>query len=340
MKRKPGNIIALYAVFAVIAVIGYFFRHYKVKEMSVEANVTLIFSSFIYLILIWEVNRFIHYRFNKWIPFEKNLPLRIILQLIVAGVYMMILRFILINLFNDEIPEYVKNDSIILRVVYFIDFIMAISIHLAYISNYFFKQWKASLQKAERLEKEKTQVQFDNLKNQLNPHFLFNNLTLLDGLIHEQPELASKFLQHLSKVYRYVLQNEEKETVTLQTENEFINHYVLLMEMRFDGGLKITRNFSSDSLEKRIVPVTMQILIENAIKHNTTHFQKPLNIDLSSDDYFLTIKNNIQLKPQVESSNKLGLSNLSNLYKYLTKKNVEISTENNTFIVKVPLMDE
>jgi LytS/YehU family sensor histidine kinase len=228
----------------------------------------------------------------------------------------------------------------VLKVVYFMDFILAIAIHLGYISSYFFNQWKLSLQKTERLEKEKTQVQFDNLKNQLNPHFLFNSLTLLDGLIHEDPALASQFLQHMSKVYRYILQNKEKELVTVSTENNFIENYISLMETRFGAALSIERKFSPAALEKKVVPVTLQILIENAIKHNIATQAQPLKIEIMNDEKFLWVRNNLQLKPQVEHSNRQGLDNLKALYHYLSPLAVDVQRNETHFCVKVPLLAE
>lgn len=340
MKKNLLRFILTIAGAAVLAIIGLVIRLWLLPGVPAANQIGMTISSFVYALLIWEGNRLINLYLNKILPFEKNVTLRLITQLLVAALYMVIIRFSALYFFWERIPEFVRREEVVLRIIYFLDIILAAAIHLAYISRYFFKQWKLSLQKAERLEKEKTQVQFDNLKNQLNPHFLFNNLTLLDGLIHEQPELASKFLQHLAKIYRYVLQNQDKETVSLETENAFINHYVSLMETRFGEGLKITRSFTPGALEKRIVPVTLQILIENAIKHNTVHPQTPLNIELYNDGEYLIAKNNIQLKKQVESSNRLGLSNLKSLYLYLSKKNIEIYNQNQCFTVKIPLIEE
>jgi two-component system LytT family sensor kinase len=340
MKKSILRFIITMASAALLSIIGLLIRMWLVPHVVAGHQIGITISSFFYAILIWEGNRLINLYLNKIIPFEKNVTLRIIVQLLVASMYMVIVRFSAIYFFWERIPEFVRRQEVVLRIIYFLDIILAAAIHLAYISRYFFKQWKLSLQKAERLEKEKTQVQFDNLKNQLNPHFLFNNLTLLDGLIHEQPELASKFLQHLAKIYRYVLQHQDKETVSLETENEFINHYVSLMETRFGEGLKITRSFTPEALEKRIVPVTLQILIENAIKHNTVHPKNPLIIQLYEEEGYLLAKNNIQLKKQVESSNQVGLSNLKSLYLYLSKKNIEIYNQNQYFTVKIPLIEE
>jgi LytS/YehU family sensor histidine kinase len=195
-----------------------------------------------------------------------------------------------------------------------------------------------SLIQAERLEKEKTQVQFDNLKNQLNPHFLFNALTALNSLIFENQTLASHFLQHLSKVYRYVLQNKDKNFVSVQTELDFIQNYVFLVHTRFASMLRITFNIDAQSKEKAIVPVTLQILIENALKHNVVDKDRPLTIRIETHDDYLVVSNNLQLKKLVETSNKQGLENLKSLYVFLTDRPVVISSGDSEFSVAVPLV--
>src|SRR5690606_15421651 len=133
----------------------------------------------------------------------------------------------------------------------------------------YFEKWQQSIDRAERLEKEKAQVQFDNLKNQLNPHFLFNALTSLNSLIKTNPQLASDFLQHMSRVYRYVLRHKDKHVVSLHEELDFISNYLFLMKTRFGEAFQFTCEVPEKEKEKGIVPVTLQILIENAVKHNT-----------------------------------------------------------------------
>ena len=192
---------------------------------------------------------------------------------------------------------------------------------------------------AERLEKEKSQVQFDNLKNQLNPHFLFNALTSLNGLIFENQGLASQFLQHLSKVYRYVLQNKDKNFVPLQTELDFIENYVFLLRTRFQQALgQLQFDISEAGRERAIVPVTLQILIENALKHNIADVERPLKVEVMTIGDYFVVSNNLQLRKLVETSNKQGLENLRSLYQFLTKKPVIVEQTDDRFAVKIPLL--
>jgi two-component system LytT family sensor kinase len=181
-------------------------------------------------------------------------------------------------------------------------------------------------------------VQYDNLKNQLNPHFLFNSLTSLNSLIFENPQLASEFLHQLSKVYRYVLENKEKTLVSLSTEVNFISNYVQLLISRFDKGLQVNINISEQALDQKILPVTLQILIENAMKHNITSQDSPLVIDIYDESNYLVVKNNLQIKQIVDNSNGQGLENLRSLYRVLIENEIVIEKNDANFIVKIPLL--
>ncbi|MDZ4822755.1 MAG: histidine kinase [Flavobacteriales bacterium] len=188
------------------------------------------------------------------------------------------------------------------------------------------------------MQREKATVQYDNLTNQLNPHFLFNSLSSLNSLIQDDQQLASDFLQHLSKVYRYVLQNKDKETVSIQTELDFIRNYVFLLETRFQEGFSVNYNLQPDDLEREIVPVTLQILIENAVKHNIITASKPLMLEIASDGEFIIVKNTLQKKSNVETSNKQGMEKLKTLYRYITQKQIVVEETATEFIVKLPLV--
>jgi LytS/YehU family sensor histidine kinase len=225
-----------------------------------------------------------------------------------------------------------------LAATWFLYALASVVVNGIFIIGFFIEQWKISLVRAERLEKEKTQVQFDNLKNQLNPHFLFNALTSLNSLIFENQGLASQFLQHLSKVYRYVLQNKDKNFVTVQTELDFIQNYVFLLRTRFEVALTITFRIDDHSKDKAIVPVTLQILIENALKHNIVDKDRPLSIRIETNDEYLVVSNNLQVRKLVETSNKQGLDNLKSLYAFLTDKPVRIESNEGQFSVSVPLV--
>ncbi|GAB3800782.1 hypothetical protein GCM10028819_26770 [Spirosoma humi] len=191
---------------------------------------------------------------------------------------------------------------------------------------------------ATRLERDKTEIQYQNLINHLNPHFLFNSLTSLNSLIIIDPKQASGFLQKLSAIYRYILQNKDKETISLGSELAFVQQYIDLQQAQLEDGLHIILDIPTEYLTYEIVPVTLQNLFENAIKHNTTDEDSPLRIRVFVQDTYLCVVNNRQKKPLVKTSNKQGLDSLKKLYAYLSDRPLLIEETDTTFIVKVPLL--
>jgi ligand-binding sensor domain-containing protein len=192
--------------------------------------------------------------------------------------------------------------------------------------------------KAQLLEKEKTTVMYENLKQHLNPHFLFNSLTSLSSLIRIDPKQAGDFLDKMSKVYRYILRNKDNETVPLFEELNFVELYIQLQKTRFEDGLQVDIQISEDYLTARIVPVTLQNLIENAIKHNTADADQPLKIKLFIEKDYLIVSNTLQRKNYVETSNKQGQNSMVSLYRFLSPKPIIIEESTAEYIVKIPLI--
>jgi streptogramin lyase len=192
--------------------------------------------------------------------------------------------------------------------------------------------------KAQLLEKEKAMVMFESLKQQLNPHFLFNSLTSLSGLIETDQKLANNFLEKMSKIYRYILKNRDSELVSLKEELNFVQVYISLQKTRFKDGLQVLIHVDEDFMHKKIAPVTLQNLVENAIKHNIIDLEIPLIIEISSDESYLVVQNNLQKKNMVETSNRQGLESMKSLYKYLNSQPLFIEETATHFIVRIPLI--
>jgi len=334
--KNVGQFLKTYAIITTIAIVAFFVRQTKFSEFPLEFHINLTVASFFVGIALWELLRANNYLLNKKFPFEKNLSGRIVLQLAIGAIIGLSIRYFIYAWGEPRLP--IQLDAMFVATTWALYVIMPTVINLGFFTVYFIGRWKDSLVYAERLEREKSQVQFDNLKNQLNPHFLFNALTSLNSLIFENQQLASDFLQQLSKVYRYVLQNKDKNFVLLSTELDFIANYVKLLETRFAGALSIEFNITNEAKEKAIVPVTLQILIENAIKHNVVDKEKKLTIEILTVGDYLVVSNSLQLKKKVESSNKQGLENLKTLYKFLTDKPVLVEPTDDRFFVKVPLI--
>ncbi|HTL09694.1 MAG TPA: histidine kinase, partial [Chitinophagaceae bacterium] len=192
--------------------------------------------------------------------------------------------------------------------------------------------------KANALEKEKVLVMYESLKQQLNPHFLFNSLTSLSGLITSNPVHAKQFLDRMSKIYRYILKSRDNETVALTEEIKLADTYTQLQQTRFKEALRVNVDIPEEYLYRKIAPVTIQNLIENAIKHNITGTDHPLTIDIFIEQDQLVVRNNLQKKKFVETSNRHGLTNLQSLYHYLSGKPIIIIEDAQYFTVKIPLI--
>lgn len=190
-----------------------------------------------------------------------------------------------------------------------------------------------------KLEKENLQSQFDMLKNQVNPHFLFNSLNVLSSLIKIEPDLAERFTEHLSKIYRYVLENKDKELVDLKTEMEFLYSYIFLLEIRFKDKLNVEININLDKLSYKILPLSLQILIENSIKHNIFSKKNPLQIRVFVDeDNNMCVINNYNKRENYIPSTGLGHVNIQSRYKYFTDKNVFFGVVESEYVAKIPLL--
>jgi len=332
-KRQFFN---TYGLILIGSFVAFLVRLAKFDQFSYVFHVQLFFASIVFISILWELLRFINNRLDKYYPFEKSISGRIALQVALGACIAITFRFLIYFFWEPVLPF--KLDELFLASTWLIYILATVGINLGFFTYYFISRWKDSLVIAERLEKEKSQVQFDNLKNQLNPHFLFNALTSLNGLIFENQELASKFLQHLSKVYRYVLENKEKNFVPVQTELDFIQNYVFLLRTRFQHALIINFDIGEAGRERAIVPVTMQILIENALKHNIVDKEKPLYVEVLTIGDYLVVSNNLQIRKHVGTSNGQGLDNLRSLYGFLSDKPVIIEKTDERFAVKIPLL--
>lgn len=188
------------------------------------------------------------------------------------------------------------------------------------------------------LQKENLQSQFEVLKQQVNPHFLFNSLNVLTSLIKVDPDTAEVFTEQLSKVYRYVLEQKDKDLVPLTTEMDCIKAYIFLLDIRFSGKVYVTVHFDESQIDASVVPLSLQLLIENAIKHNTFSRKSPLNIELFIDDGYLKISNNLQSRKTQVKSTGIGLVNISKRYSLVSDTQPVFEITENEFIAKIPLI--
>lgn len=192
-----------------------------------------------------------------------------------------------------------------------------------------------------KLKEENISSQLKSLKDQINPHFLFNTLNTLSSIIRlESKEEGLKFVQGLSSVYRYILESDKNNLVTIQHELEFLDSYLYMLKKRFDDKLLVMVEISPNQLQNLIPPMAIQTLIENAIKHNEVSTASPLKIKIYNEDGYIVVRNNLQEKKNDQENLGLGLPNLLKRYRLLTGKDIIIQQDNNSFVVKIPIVKE
>jgi len=220
------------------------------------------------------------------------------------------------------------------------NFIAASIISLSYEAFYFFEKWKEQFRLNEQLKNQQMKTQYEVLQNQMSPHFLFNSLNTLTSIIPEDANAAVSFTEKLSEVYRYILQNKDRELVSLGEEMEFVKSYLFLLRMRYPNNLSFEFNIEQKFQNQTIPPLTLQMLVENAIKHNVVSKAKPLHIDVYIENgKSVIVKNNLQPKGSLEKSTKTGLENIRKRYSILGNREIDVITSASNFMVAVPLID-
>ncbi|GAB3949919.1 hypothetical protein GCM10028805_27070 [Spirosoma harenae] len=230
-----------------------------------------------------------------------------------------------------------------------VDYVTSVGIQLfyqvVYISvyegGYVLTQWKQTYKEKEELIKIQWQTRFNSLKGQVNSHFLFNSLNALSALIDESPAQASQFVDELSKMYRYLLQANDQQLVSLRTELDFIESYAHLLQTRHGTGVSVQMMVEENYLSSPLPPLTLQLLVENAVKHNIVLTNRPLLIEIATTTTGqLQVRNNLQRKPIRALSNGVGLTNIVAKYRMLTSTDIIIQEDNEHFTVLLPLLDQ
>ncbi|WP_010134109.1 histidine kinase [Ochrovirga pacifica] len=221
---------------------------------------------------------------------------------------------------------------------YVFGLLISLVIVIIFHAIYFYKQVQERKVKDSQIVARTESAKFESLKSQLDPHFLFNSLNVLTSLIEENPRGAEKFTTGLSKIYRYILEQKDKDVVAVVDELKFAITYMQLLKTRFEEGIEFEIGEELKEVEFKIVPLSLQLLLENAVKHNAITPQKPLVIKIYQENNKLVIKNSFNPKQVLEKSTKVGLENIKQRYKLITKETVDIIQENKLFVVKLPFL--
>jgi sensor histidine kinase YesM len=222
-----------------------------------------------------------------------------------------------------------------------LDFSTLVTITTLYEGVTFFEKWKEAITETEQLEQLNLESQFRSLQNQLNPHFLFNSFNVLSSLIVENPRRAEDFVDELSNVYRYLLRTNEQDLATVEEELRFIRSFFHLLQTRHDKGVDLKINIAEENLQRKILPLALQVLVENAVKHNEISLEKPLSIEIFDQKHntsALVICNNVQRKTTRVLSNHVGLDNLRQRYDLLDVPGFAVHDDGQWFQVVLPLV--
>ena len=288
----------------------------------------------------WHGNSLIMQWHLEYMPWEEQ-PLRKTLYLVLLnGVYTSLVIVGALIIFYS-IVDSVSSEKLITSSQWGVGFGMIVSLFMntLYSGVYFFERWKESLVEAERLKRENIQSELASLRNQVNPHFLFNSLNTLTSLIVEDQEKAVGFVRDFSDLYRYILKSEKKEVSTLADELKATNIYLQIQQERFQDKLLLNIDISMEKMDSYIPTLTLQMLTENCIKHNIVSRKKPLTINIFVEKNHLIVRNNLQNKITVVESTGLGLQNIIKRYHHLSNQKVEIEENEGHFQVKIPLLN-
>ncbi len=283
-------------------------------------------SLFHYLDKVFETNRFA----------TKRIIIGFIGSFVVTLIVIFVLRIfeeVIIN--GHSFQEYCTHEH---AANYVVSVIITFIISLSFYAFYFFKVYNENKVKEQKIIAGTASAQFESLKNQIDPHFLFNSLNVLSSLIEENPENAQKFTTSLSKIYRYVLEQKDKELVTVSEELAFAKTYMNLLKMRFENSITYEVPSDYDNSDAKVVPLSLQLLLENTIKHNVVSEQKPLNIKIYIDNGYLIVKNNLQKKEVLQDRRGVGLQNIVNRYGLISQRKVLIEETTACFKVMIPIL--
>lgn len=277
---------------------------------------------------------------NKILPWKGNITKRLSLEVPLILVYVVLTQTFLLWSLEGSPFLFIQGKLALKDYVENIFFSSAITMIVVTMVEgvYFFRNWRESAVAAERLQKENANSQLANLRAQLDPHFMFNSLNVLTGLIRQDPRKAESFVEDFARVYRHMLEVSDHMMVPIEEEVRFTRQYLRLQQTRFGDGLQLEWHLSESAQSGFIPPLSLQELISNAIKHNAIHPDQPLVLRIESDDEVLRVRNNLQPREGQAESTGLGLENIRARYEILSKRKPEFKIEGQEFVAQLPIM--
>lgn len=308
------------------------------KQFFIEKPFTIfidITTSAIYTVFCSELSLRLFIRLQRWFPIETRPRMLIVTHICISAflwIEMFTISQILIHGFDTKEKIFILKQNILFALI------VAIGMNAIHIGMALFQRWKAGIEEAEDLKRANIEAQNLSLKQQIDPHFLFNSLNTLTALIEEEPNLATQYVKELSNVYRYVLQSKDNTTVNLADEISFAKAYAYLLELRFGENLQIHFCISENAQMRTLPPLVVQLCLENAVKHNIISRQNPLVINIMDAGGMLIVTNTLQRKRNTSASTHFGLNAIRHRYSLLTETDIHIIETATDFSVTVPLL--
>lgn len=337
IKEIPRAIVISVSIFLVLLLVRLIVGNTIAFDYSLLSNFGF---TMLYGLSLYFANAYLFIYLDEVFAVERFVKKRIIIGFL-ASFFISVLVIFLLRIFEDVIVQGTSFSEFLSKETlanYLVAIILTFFVTLAFHAFYFYKAYNESKVKEQKVIAGTANAKFESLKNQIDPHFLFNSLNVLSSLIEENPENAQRFTTSLSKIYRYVLEQKDKELVTVQEELTFAKTYMNLLKMRFENSIsfELPEDFNND--EAKVVPLSLQLLLENTIKHNVVSEQKPLHIKIYIADNYLIVENNLQIKEVLQDRRGVGLQNIVNRYALISERKVLIEENPVYFKIKIPIL--
>ncbi len=340
-KEKSYRPLWIFSFVVAAILIGFYLctlYHYNTESNSYQTWLTILWLATT-LVFIAIINFLLNAVLNRFLSWKSYPIWRFFVQMIIGTGLSLVIINLGYNLIKSQFTAAPPSaNQIILMNIY--GATLLLPLFSFFFGFKFLRAWRKADLESERLQKENARSQMMNLKNHLDPHFLFNNLNILSSLIEKDSQLSREYLDRFAEVYRIILKSEYSDLTTLSEEIKLIQSYIYLIQIRFEDSVFFDIDMSTDAGTKALPPLSIQMLIENAIKHNIATKEKPLTIKVRDSQDYIEIENNKQVKKYMRSERKAtGLDNIKNRYEFFTDIPVRIDDNDNFFSVRLPLLE-
>jgi len=336
---KSGTIVS----FKISMIFTVIFSAFLGSDLNIQNVLITFFISCLYSFLVGFGNGYINVLLDRKWDWLEQTNLRVYYGILVTVLYTVpvvlgINYYIYVILQNVSLEKFFSERMIWTHMFYIV---LALAVSTFMQARSFMVKWKQASKfeiTQQKIIAGTASAKFESLKNQIDPHFLFNSLNVLSSLIEENPDNAQRFTTSLSKIYRYVLEQKDKELVSVEDELSFAKTYMNLLKMRFENSLFYELPAADINPDAKVVPLSLQLLLENTVKHNVVSEQKPLHIRIFIDGDYLAIQNDFQKKEVLQDRQGVGLQNIVNRYEIVTNRKVRVEQDEKNFTVKIPIL--